>query len=187
LFRGSSSGVILLAASHVAERPFRNRRAGIELLLHCSYWLCTVDGIDLEDFARRARDVERSLLPRGIVFPCEGQVWEAVRDCQVGFLAWYSKATLAQQPATPLSSGPLSFSPVMLNRGEKVRILSVDDPRPLTVSFVPVRYAELQDVLVPEYIRTRLGYSHYQLTPTTARTLGIEKSADYFTDCFRLI
>lgn len=58
---------------------------------------------------------------------------------------------------------------------------------PGTVSFVPVRYAELQDVLVPEHVRTRLGYSHYQFTATTARTLGLEKAADYFTDCFKLV
>ncbi len=141
----------------------------------------------MKDVVRRARDFERSFLPRGIVFPREGQIWEAVRDCQVGFLAWFTKAALVQELATPPPKGPLSCGPARLNRGERVRILSVDDPRPLTVSFVPVRYAELQDVLVPEHVRTRLGYSHYQLTATTARTFGIEKTADYFTDCFRLV
>jgi hypothetical protein len=147
-------------------------------------WDASVDGIDMKNFARQAQDFERSLLPRGIVFPREGQIWEAVRDCEVGFLAWYSEAALAHQPPTP---PPPPCGPARLNRGEKVRILSVDDPRPLIVSFVPVRYAELQDVLVPEDVRTRPGYTHYQLTATTARTFGFEKAVDYFTDCFRLV
>ena len=37
-------------------------------------WDASVDGIDLKDFARRAQDFERSLLPRGMVFPREGQI-----------------------------------------------------------------------------------------------------------------
>jgi hypothetical protein len=63
----------------------------------------------------------------------------------------------------------------------------VDDPRPLGVSFVPLRYAELENILVPEHIRTRPGYTHYHLTAPTARTFGLEKPADYFGECFRMI
>ena len=157
-------------------------------LLPAPVWDKSVDGIDMKDFARRARDFERSRLPRDIVFPREGQIWEAIRDCQVGFLAWFSKAALAQQGVTAPTKGPLfPCDPAQLNRGEKVRILTVDDPRPLTVSFVPVRYAELQDRLVPEYIRARPGLTHYQLTMTTAQTFGFGKAADYFIDCFQLV
>ena len=151
-------------------------------------WNASFDGIDLNDFARRARDFERSLLPRGIVFPREGQIWVTIRDCRIGFLAWYSQAALKQQLVGSPAHGPLfPCGSAQLKQGEKVRILSVDDSRPLTVSFVPVRYAELQDVLVPESVRTRPGYTHYQLTATTARTLGIEKAVDYFIDCFRFV
>jgi hypothetical protein len=74
-----------------------------------------------------------------------------------------------------------------LNSGERVKILGVDDPRPLGVSFVPLRYAELENALVPEHIRRRRGYSHYQLTAPTARTFGLEKRADYFGECFRMV
>ena len=70
---------------------------------------------------------------------------------------------------------------------EKVRILALDDPRPLTVSFVPLHYAELQESLLPEETRMWPGYSHYQLTMTTARTFGLDKATDYFTDCFELV
>ncbi len=68
-----------------------------------------------------------------------------------------------------------------------MRILAVDDPRPLNVHFVPIRHAELEATLVPESIRTRLGYTGYQLSATTARTFGLEKLTDYFTDCFQLV
>src|SRR5438309_938063 len=113
-------------------------------------WDASVDSIDMKDFTRRARDFERSWLPRGIVLPREGQVWQAIRDCQVGFLAWFSKAALAQQGVTPPSQGPLfPFEPVRLSRGEKVLILTVDDPKPLSVSFVPVRYVEGWESLMP--------------------------------------
>ncbi len=152
-------------------------------------WNRAVDGMDWEESMRQAREFERSFLPRGIVFPREGQIWQAVRDCEVGFLAWFSKAAVAaQHHATPTAQAP--FFPcgaARLNRGEQVRILAVDDPKPLSVSFVPVRYAELEQRLVPEHIRSRLGYSHYQLSATTARTFGLDKAADYFTDCFELV
>ncbi len=60
-------------------------------------WNRAIDGLELEESMRQAREFERSFFPRGIVFPREGQIWQAVRDCQVGFLAWFSKAALAPQ------------------------------------------------------------------------------------------
>ncbi len=137
---------------------------------------------------RQAREFERSFLPRGLVFPREGQIWQAIRDCKVGLLAWFSKAALAPQHGVT-SAGQAPFFPfgaARLNRGEQVRILAVDDPRPLNVHFVPIRYAQLEATLVPDSIRIRLGYTGYQLSATTARTFGLEKFTDYFTDCFEL-
>lgn len=146
-------------------------------------WDRAVDGLDLRDCMRRAREFERSRLPSGIVFPREGQIWRAVRDCEIGFMAWFMKAPDLQRGQAPFF--PCGIA--RLSRGEEVRILALDDPRPLTVSFVPVCYAELQEDLVPEHVRRLPGYSHYQLTAPTARTFGIEKRTDYFTDCFQLM
>jgi hypothetical protein len=150
-------------------------------------WDPAVDGLDLADSLRQGREFERRFLPRNVVFPKEGQIWQALRECDVDLLAWYSKPEL---PLPAFVSGPgkaplFPFSATRFPRGETVRITGVDDPRPLTVSFVPVRYAELQERLVPEYMRTRIDYSHYQLTAMTARTFGIEKAKDYFIDCFK--
>src|SRR5687767_12212667 len=45
-------------------------------------WNKAVDDIDRADFARQSSAFERSLLPRDVVFPRTGQIWEAVRDCE---------------------------------------------------------------------------------------------------------
>jgi len=48
-------------------------------------WNAATDG--LEDAGRWALNIERSRLPQDTLFPQAGQVWEAVRDCDVGFRA----------------------------------------------------------------------------------------------------
>jgi hypothetical protein len=68
-----------------------------------------------------------------------------------------------------------------------VRILALDNRKPLSVHFVPIRYGELEHSLVPAVIRLRPGYSNYQLSAPTAKTVGLEKGVDYFSDCFRLV
>src|SRR5712692_497329 len=55
-------------------------------------WDRTTDG--LEDAHKWAADYQRSLLPPGVVFPREGQIWETVRDCEVRFVAWIPKTFL---------------------------------------------------------------------------------------------
>src|SRR4051794_5317858 len=65
-------------------------------------WNKLTDDIDSEDYLRRAQEYERALLPSGIVLPRVGQVWQAVRDCEVWFRVmfemrapkvWFPKAT----------------------------------------------------------------------------------------------
>lgn len=60
-------------------------------------WDPAVDGLDMRDFSRRALEYERSLLPRGIVLPHEGQVWRVIRDCEVTFLALFSPGALGPE------------------------------------------------------------------------------------------
>ena len=152
-------------------------------------WNKAVDGLDMEDFSRRARDFERSRLPQAIVFPLEGQLWQAIRDCEVGSMAWFSRAAVWSHSAvaTPTHVPFFPCGAARLKEGETVRILALEDPRPLTVSFLPIRYAELEACIVPEHMRKWPGYSHYQLTAPTARTFGIEKTSDYFSVCFQLV
>src|SRR5579863_3640554 len=46
-------------------------------------WNKLTDDIDWAESRLRSQDFERSLLPRDLIFPRSGQVWEAVSDCRV--------------------------------------------------------------------------------------------------------
>ncbi len=77
-----------------------------------------------------------------------------------------------------------------LQPGELVRVISVDDEkRPLRVIFQPLRYEELHFGIIPEQIRQMPGYTGYELSLRTARTLpSLAKEAGntYFIEAFRL-
>ena len=112
-----------------------------------------------------ARDYERSLLPAGIVLPLDVQVWEVVDECD---------AHVHYIFATPASSGGRG----RLVSGERVRIMTGDiDPKPIVVSFLPLRYDELHDSLVPPDVRSAPRYTNYALSVKTA----------YFNERFRLV
>ena len=76
-----------------------------------------------------------------------------------------------------LFSAPITFSgSCRLAAGERVRIMSENnDPQAPVVNFVPVRYDELHDRLVPPDIRDTPRYKMYMLSVNT----------DYFYDHFR--
>ena len=138
-------------------------------------WSKTTDDVDTADFLRRSQDYERSLLPRNVNFPRTGQIWEAVRDCEVYFMAWVPKAIPPGGRAR-------------LQRGERVRILPLDDPRPMQVTFQPVRYHELRECIVPRDIRDRTGDQYYVLSLKTARTACcLQHEPGFFHELFRLV
>jgi hypothetical protein len=119
-------------------------------------WDKTIDGLA----PGWSLDYMRSLLPDNILVPLPGQVWQTLRDCKVGFRA-------------SVGNTPLRFGDAGLRKGEKVRVLLVDDaPKPFYVEFVPVRYTELEPEIVPEEIRRLDGYQGYQLTVNTAKTVA---------------
>ncbi len=160
-------------------------------------WDRATDG--LESGWKWAADLERSSLPRDLVFPQTGQVWEAVRDCEVSF---QTSIPFARQPPTVGVAMPFStrleieafmkyaFGTTRLHRGERVRVLDVGEPKPLQVDFVPVRYEELEAEMIPEETRRLTGYNGYVLHLRTARTIGDFKKDNpqiYFTEAFRII
>ena len=156
-------------------------------------WNKTTDDIDSADYLRRAQDYERSLLPAGIVFPRVGQVWETVRECEVPFQVRFTiSATNVWLFNAKVAPGKevQALAPVgkaRLQQGERVRIRSVDDPgRPLQVTFVPLRYDELYEAIVPA--DQRRPSSQYVLVLRTAytRCCSREEKA-YFTELFRLV
>jgi hypothetical protein len=94
-----------------------------------------------------------------------GQIWEVIDGCdaQIQFLF----------------TAPITFSgSSQLTAGERVCIApETTGPAPMVVSFLPVRYAELHDSLVPADIRNTPRYQKYLLSVETA----------YFHQHFRLV
>src|SRR5438552_17549015 len=66
-------------------------------------WNKITDDIDSVDYLRRAQHYERSLLPPDIAFPRAGQVWAAVRDCDVWFRVLFS-VTVAPKVWLPIAA-----------------------------------------------------------------------------------
>ena len=141
---------------------------------------------------QRAQDSERSRLPAGIVFPRVGQVWETIGECEVQFQvrfnisatsAWLFKPGRSAKEVQALLQG----GKATLAQGERVRIEEVDDPeKPLYVTFVPVRYKELYEVIVP--VEHRIPSSHYVLAMRTAYTpYCVREERAFFTELFRLV
>ena len=88
-------------------------------------------------------------------FPRDGQIWEAADGCdaQVHYLF----------------TAPIAFSgSCRLAAGERIRIMAgAADLQPTSVSFLPVRYDELHESLVPPDIRAMPRYQKYTLSVKT--------------------
>ena len=138
-------------------------------------WNRTTDDIDSKDVLRCARDYERSLLPPDLVFPRKGQIWEAVCDCEVRYIAWIPKSF----PSSGVAR---------LQRGERIRVLELDEPKPVYITFQPVRYHELHESIVPRETRLRPGYFRYVLSLRLAYTVCcLREETQFFCDLFRLV
>jgi hypothetical protein len=98
-------------------------------------------------------------------FPRGGQIWEVTDGCDAHIQY--------------LFTAPITFSgSCRLGAGERVYIMTeTTDPQPIVVSFLPVRYDELHDSLVPPDIRDTPRYKKYTLSVKTG----------YFYEHFRLI
>jgi hypothetical protein len=158
-------------------------------------WNRAIDG--LEDAGKWVSDIEQALLPRDIVFPQVGQIWEAVRNCEVTFRA----SICVPESDTELllkKCGPKFISAhldllarggrAQLPQGEKVRIVGIVDYKPLYVVFKPIRYDELHERIVPEGVRLANGYCGYELSLKIARTISDFDKANcqtYFNEVFR--
>jgi hypothetical protein len=147
-------------------------------------------------------DCERSRFPSDMVFPQKGQVWETIRDCGVHFHASVShrpKLGITGLPKGFTQAGPpdlksymMQFGTAHLARGERVRIVEVDGPKPIVVNFRPLRYHELHESIVPEQTRSIPGYEGYTLQVKTAQTISDlcmtnGPGQTFFNEAFRLV
>jgi len=164
-------------------------------------WDRTIDG--LEDAGRWALDCERSRLPTGIVIPRAGQIWETVRDCEVCFRAHINFPRPKLNQAFGVIKDPGRFEPrdflaymmqfgtAILRQSERVRILELGEVKPVAITFVPVRYHELHESIIPAKVRALSTYhGGYQLSVKTARSVSdFQKGAcqTYFNEDFHLV
>jgi len=97
--------------------------------------------------------------------PRKGQIWEVTDGCDARIQY--------------LFTAPITFSgSCRLVAGERVCVMTeTSGPQAAVVSFVPVRYDELHDSLVPPDIRDTPRYKKYTLSVTTG----------YFYEHFKLI
>lgn len=128
-------------------------------------WNLTLDdlGEELESGKRRilgqpeidwARDYERSLIPEGVRFPRDGDVYASLEDRTVSYMtAW----------AAPFSGGGEG----VLKAGERVRISGDFGPEPISVYAVPVEYDEIEARMVPEEERRSRKYGGFYLSLRT--------------------
>jgi hypothetical protein len=160
---------------------------------HFPKWNRAVDG--LEDAGNWALDLEWSRIRTDAVLPIEGQIWEAVRDCEVPLRASISRAPISAINFAGLSPAGINLllgsATARLCSGERVRIVE-SGPKPVTVRFVPVRYEQLHDSLVPLQLRHAPGYSGYTLQLKLARTVSDSckvgsLSLTFFSEAFRLV
>ena len=97
--------------------------------------------------------------------PRRGQIWEVTDGCDAQIQYLFTA------PITFSGSGRLAA-------GERVCVMTeTTDPQPVVVSFLPVRYDELHDGLVPPDIRDMPRYKKYMLSVKSG----------YFYEHFRLI
>jgi len=97
--------------------------------------------------------------------PRRDQIWEVSDVCDAHILY--------------LFTAPITFSGTCrLTAGERVRIMSeTAGPPPMDLSFLPLRYEELHDSLVPPDIRDTPRYKKYELSVQTG----------YFYEHFQLV
>jgi hypothetical protein len=169
-------------------------------------WDKTHDGLDFRDFSRWATEYEISHLPPGTIFPRPGQIWEAIRDCEVHFQAcieWQepllSKVQLPGGEVVALSGSskaalPFPFGTARLRKEERVRVLEGRDvagkggAKPIGVDLHPLRYEELEEGIVPVELRKTPGYAGYRLYVRTARPqICVQAEKTYLNEDFKLI
>ena len=164
-------------------------------------WNKVTDDLDSSDLLRRIQDYERSQLPNTIIFPRAGQVWETVRDCEVGVFPCiiYPRQRVAKLQLlngltvtmADAASLPVRFfcKRARLQKGERLRVIDLcEGARPLMVHLRPVRYDELHESIVPAQLRAAVGYTGYTLLLRTARpSVCMFPDTVYLNDDFKLV
>lgn len=168
LTMASASAAVRAAVVDLCSKVRRRPQAMI--LPPIPKWSKLTDDIDGADFLRRSADYQRSLLPRDVVFPRTGQIWEAVRDCEAGGLRCLAGL-----------QGPMVWAPTRLRKGDRVRILTLDHPKPLQVRFERLRPQDAHESHAADGLDGELSMTTARLVPFPGQ------NAACFSELFRLV
>ena len=135
------------------------------------FWRKTLADLEAEMAAGRRRMVnrkemdlaiayERRRMPKGLRFPRQGEVYEALEDVQISYLTAYH---------APCTGGGKAVLP----KGECVSVCEHRDEKPISVNCHPLRYDELHDTIVPREERENPLYCSYYFC---IRTTTLNKS-----------
>ena len=186
-------------------------RNTVRIILPPLTWNKTTDGPNDVELILWLENYHRSLLPTETVFPRVGQIWEAIRDCEVGFEASFecprpkfSKQRLADGSEVIMQEGspvfewgkdlpPFPWGPAKLAQGEQLQVIEAAEvscqvgPKPLRASLQPLRYRELEASIVPQELCHARGYKGYRLIISTARPRWcVHPERAYLNEDFRL-
>ena len=135
------------------------------LWLRSLFWRKTLEDLMAEMTAGKRRMINhdeielakayrRRLMPKGIRYPREGEVYESVEDVTIRYM------TAHQAPFT-------GGGEAVLPKGERVRVLKPIDDKPVGVYCDPLRYEELHERIVPAEERANEYYCNYYFSIDT--------------------
>jgi hypothetical protein len=169
-------------------------------------WNKAIDGFDASELAEWMVNHELSLLPPNTVFPQPGQIWETVRECEVGYEACFAwegphfgklrtpSGEIVTMFGPDMPDPPSPFGTARFQKAERFLVVERTDvtgfagPKPLFAYLQPLRYQELHEGIVPQKVRILSGYTGYRLMVTTARAKWcLNKDTAYLNEDFRLV
>lgn len=101
-----------------------------------------------------AKAYEKKRMPLNIRYPVEGDIYEALQDCEIDYLTTH---------LAPFTGG----GQAMLPRGERVRVSELSEQKPLSVYCAPVNYDLMHDRIVPVGERASPNYLGYYFSIDT--------------------
>jgi O-acetyl-ADP-ribose deacetylase (regulator of RNase III) len=104
--------------------------------------------------AENARKLEDALLPKGLIFPKGGEVYEALHDVEINYLTYFM---------APYSGGDKAILP----KGERVIIHTPKKQRPIGYYCTPINYGEIEKAIIPAATFDDPAYTDYSLSVKT--------------------
>jgi O-acetyl-ADP-ribose deacetylase (regulator of RNase III) len=105
--------------------------------------------------AENARKLEDALLPKGLIFPKGGEVYEALRDVEINYSTYFM---------APYSGGDKTILP----KGERVFIHTPDKQRPTGYYCTPLNYSGIEKAIIPAATLNDPAYTDYSLSLKTS-------------------